>query len=93
MNHPDTGKPIIGFRLPRWDEALELVHQLSLELDDMHYAAWDVALTEDGWKMIEGNACGMFIWQIPLCKGFREEFEQIISELGLEKYLEPQEQQ
>lgn len=88
VTHPDTGKPIIGFRLPRWDEALELIEQMALKLDDQHYGGWDIGLTEDGWKMVEGNACGMFIWQIPLCEGFRSEFEQMVHELCLESCLQ-----
>ena len=80
--HPDTGAQIVGFKIPRWDEAIALVKEIATVLEGQHYAGWDLALTPDGWKMIEGNACGMFIWQMPMNRGFRAELEQICADLN-----------
>ena len=53
--HPRSGKPFPGFRVPRWDEAVALVLQAAREVPDMRYIGWDVAVTEEGVCLIEGN--------------------------------------
>lgn len=76
--HPDTGKTILGFRIPRWEEAKDLAVRLANVLPDMNYCGWDLALTDDGWVMVEANGKGLFIgFQMPMQEGFRDEFEEI----------------
>ena len=55
--HPDSGEQIVGFRIPRWDEAMALVKELAMKTED-RYTGWDIALSKDGWVMVEGNDCG-----------------------------------
>ena len=73
--HPDSGEQIIGFRIPKWEEAKTFVAELTKVLPDNHYTGWDIALTENGWVLVEGNRRGQFVWQIPLQKGSRDEIE------------------
>ena len=56
--HPDTGTQIVGFRLPQWSEALSLVRQMALKMEGSTLIAWDIAYSERGWLMVEGNAVG-----------------------------------
>ncbi len=53
--HPKTGASVAGVELPYWEEALETV----LELADKHRPArlvgWDVIISPDGPRVIEGN--------------------------------------
>ena len=49
------------------------------------YAGWDLALTEKGWVMVEGNARGQFVWQIPMQKGFMKEANQILKRLKMKE--------
>lgn len=52
--HPDTGRKIRGEVLPFWREVIELskkVHQHFKTID----IGWDIALTEDGLTVLEGN--------------------------------------
>lgn len=54
--HPDSKIKFKGFQIPRWKELIEFVKGLSSEIKDMHCVGWDLALTDDGWVLVEGNA-------------------------------------
>ena len=75
--HPDTGKDIVGFKVPQWEDAKSLIKNVAEVLPEVRYVGWDIALTNKGWVLIEGNEKGQFLWQIPRKEGFREEFECI----------------
>ena len=79
--HPDTNVKIVGFKVPRFDEALQLVKQLAQVLPKVRYVGWDIALRPDGWVMIEGNDKGQFGFQYPKQEGFAEELNKLKSEL------------
>ena len=82
--HPDTGEKIVGFQIPRWDEAVDLASKLCQVVPKVRYVGWDMALTEKGWVVIEGNDKGMFEGiQMPLQKGFRPRLEKILSEINI----------
>ena len=84
--HPDTGKTILGYQIPRWEEARQLVAQLSDVFTEMRYCGWDLALTDQGWVMVEANSKGLFIgFQLPTQEGCREEFERLKHACGYEK--------
>lgn len=81
-DHPDTGIKLIGFQIPFLDEAIELAKELALIVPSNRYTGWDLAHTEKGWVLVEANSYGGFvIWQIPLQKGFRSEWENIIKRI------------
>lgn len=70
--HPDTGETIVGFRIPRWDEAISMAKELSRILPECRFVGWDLALTDKGWVMVEGNAHGQFVgFQLPRLQGIR----------------------
>jgi len=79
--HPDTNEKLVGFKVPRWDEAIELVKELAQIVPDNRYSSWDLALTENGWVMVEVNAKGQFIWQYATKTGFRNEITNILNEI------------
>jgi len=85
--HPETGHQLIGYTIPRWDEAVALAKELAKTIEGNHYAGWDLALTDDGWVMVEGNARGQYLWQIPTQVGFREELDGIMEKLGLKSVM------
>lgn len=76
--HPDTGVAIKGFKIPRWDECVALAKELALKLDCLEYVGWDLALSRDGWVVVEGNSNGNFNAQWMLGKGLKYEMEDII---------------
>ena len=64
--HPGTGISLDRFRLPRWSEAMELVKTGQRCFPMLPTLGWDVALTEEGPRIIEANAR----WDPPLYAPF-----------------------
>lgn len=81
--HPDNGFPLVGFRVPCWKEAFDFARQLALANQDVHYAGWDLALTKDGWVLVEGNPRAQMIFQISEGKGCKNELIEICNRLGI----------
>lgn len=82
--HPDSGLQLIGYEVPKWNEAVNLVKELVNVLPDQRYMGWDLALTDSGWVMQEANDRGAFVgFQLPIHKGFKSEIEKIVKELGI----------
>ena len=82
--HPETHYKLIGYQMPRWDEAKELAKELARVMPDNHYCGWDLALTDNGWVLQEANDRGEFVgFQLPTQKGFRKELMSILEELGV----------
>jgi hypothetical protein len=55
LTHPVTGAPIAGRVLPRWDEVLDIAHRAHSTFSDHIAIGWDIAILDDGPKLIEGN--------------------------------------
>ena len=53
--HPTTGVVFHGFQIPCFAEAKELVLKAALESDKIKMVGWDVAISENGPLIIEGN--------------------------------------
>ncbi len=75
--HPDSGEVFKGRQLPRWDELVALVEELARVVPEQKYVGWDLALTSEGWCMIEGNDRAMFT-AVQMCeqKGLRPVIEE-----------------
>ncbi|MBR2177471.1 MAG: hexapeptide transferase [Clostridia bacterium] len=54
--HPITGTDIIGFHVPMFDEAVELVKKAAEVIPQVGYVGWDVAISDQGPVIIEGNS-------------------------------------
>lgn len=53
--HPDTQSRFAGKTLPNWNKVLFTVKQAAQVIPGLPYVAWDVAITEEGCSIIEGN--------------------------------------
>ena len=54
---------------------LALVQELSDALPQLKYVGWDLALTPNGWCVVEGNGNGgQIIYQVVAGKSIREDF-------------------
>ncbi len=53
--HPTSGTRLIGFEIPYFAEAVELVKKAALVVPGMRYVGWDIAITEKGPILVEGN--------------------------------------
>lgn len=83
--HPDSNKALIGFTIPRWEEAVALAKELAKTLPDAGFVGWDLALTKNGWVMVEGNASPLIIYQIAVAKGLRPELCRIKEKFECQK--------
>lgn len=82
--HPDTKHPLVGFKVPKYKEALEFCKELAMVVPSNRYCGWDIALTDEGWVMQEGNwQGGVVAFQCPMQKGCRQLLDGIMAELGL----------
>lgn len=53
--HPSTGVVFKGFQIPRWEEVKAMVYDACRMHPEMTVIGWDVAITEEGPLLIEGN--------------------------------------
>lgn len=53
--HPKSKVKFDGFKIPYWEEAKKLVLDASKVNNNIHMVGWDVAITDDGPTLIEGN--------------------------------------
>lgn len=49
------GRNEIGMSIPYWNEVIEMVERASLKVPQIHYVGWDIAITDKGPIMVEGN--------------------------------------
>ena len=78
--HPDSKVAFRGFRVPRWTDLIELVKKAHLALpDNQVYVAFDFALSEKGWCLVEGNWGDWILQQTSLNKGFKNEFVSFLN--------------
>lgn len=59
-NHPDSNKKIIGKTIPKFNEAINLIREISKIDPNCITAGWDLALTDDGWVLVEANSLSTF---------------------------------
>lgn len=53
--HPTTGFKLIGFKVPMYKEAVELVKKAAVLHEHVRYVGWDIAITDKGPIIVEGN--------------------------------------
>lgn len=54
-NHPITKTLILGFKIPFWDEIVEMITEAAWIVPQVRTVGWDVAVTQEGPLIIEGN--------------------------------------
>lgn len=53
--HPTSHIKFIGFQIPKFKEAVALVKEAAKEIPEVRQVGWDVAITEKGPAIVEGN--------------------------------------
>ena len=53
--HPISGVQFLGFDIPNWDKAIELVKTAHMQLPQCQLLGWDIAITQIGADIIEAN--------------------------------------
>ena len=76
IQHPITGIAIVGFGVPFWKESLNMVKEAALLHKENRSIGWDVAITNEGPELLEGNHnwCKL-LWQLPVKKGLKSKLE------------------
>ena len=83
---PDSSIKFTGFQLPLWEEAKDLAVRAALAFPHAHSVGWDIAFTENGPFLVEGNAswgafqrtCRTGLWQ----GAYRETVERLLAQQG-----------
>jgi hypothetical protein len=57
--HPDTGREMVGIRIPDWERAVQLVLDAARHFPGLRYQSWDLALGDSGPTVLELNARGL----------------------------------
>lgn len=78
-SHPITGIKLKGFQVPEWNKVIEVVKRAALLHPQNKSIGWDVAITESGVDLIEGNHnwCKL-LYQLPVKKGLKSELVKYI---------------
>lgn len=53
--HPGSDKLVVGMKIPMWDRVLEVVTEAAKRIPQIRYIGWDIAITNEGVEIIEGN--------------------------------------
>lgn len=72
-SHPDSKIQFKGWQVPKWNELLQVAEKAHRIIPHQKYIGWDFALTDNGWRLIEGN-WGQMVGQYATKKGVKDEF-------------------
>ena len=53
--HPDTNIIMLGYKIPNWELVIKESERAAEKLPQIRIIGWDVAITNDGVELIEGN--------------------------------------
>lgn len=84
--HPMTNTDIVGFKVPKYKEAVKLALKASKVVKEIRYVGWDIAITDKGPVIIEGNEYpGHDIYQLPVHRtnniGVLPKFEEALGKI------------
>lgn len=82
FKHPDSGTVFKGYKLPEWNQLLDVAIKTASELPGIRTIGWDFAHTDKGWVIVEGNAMSQIeVLQIPMQRGMRKDFEHYFRDM------------
>ena len=82
IEHPDSGVTFKGAQLPEWSQMLELCKGAAEKVPDMGFLSFDMAYTDEGWKLIEVNGIGQLIGpQMVYKRGIKEDIKRYLDEM------------
>ena len=77
--HPISGQIFPGLQIPFWEEAKAAVLSAAKEIPNIRYIGWDVAITETGVCVIEGNSrADPCVRQFVDRRGWYEELKKLL---------------
>lgn len=58
ITHPGSNIQMVGFRLPNFDQLKQLILEISQKVPQARFVGWDIAITPDGYELVEMNCPG-----------------------------------
>lgn len=72
--HPNSGVIFKGYSFPQWNEMKSMCCEMANMIPNVRCIGWDMALTDNGWVVVEGNGATQFIGpQIVFKRGIKQE--------------------
>ena len=85
-SHPDTQVPLSGYQVPCWDNLRKMLKEMAMLCPDCHTIGWDMALSEKGWVVVEGNYGPEILFQYVAREGIYEDFLRIRKRLHAKRF-------
>lgn len=83
IKHPITGKQILGYKIPYWEECKKYVEKAARHIPSVRYVGWDIVIMENGdFLLIEGNDNADHDFQQLHNKGLWKEYKAILKDLS-----------
>lgn len=80
--HPLTGKQIVGFQIPCWEECKLFVEKAARMIPTVRYIGWDVVIGVNGnFSLIEANDNADHDFQQLYNKGLWKEYRKVLSKI------------
>ena len=80
--HPISGKPIVGFQIPFWQECKLFIEKVAKITPQIRYVGWDVVVLPDGcFSLIEANDNADHDGQQIHNKGMWKQYRTLINKL------------
>lgn len=77
--HPTSNICILGFELPQWNEAVNLIREMATYRKGTTLISWDIAYSDKGWCMVEANDNGDWsLLQSNFCIGKKKELYNLM---------------
>lgn len=64
--HPITKEKIKNIKIPYFNETKQMIIELAENIKEINYIAWDIAITNNGPVLIEGNPYPGYYYQFPI---------------------------
>ena len=84
VTHPDTGLTLKGYQLPEWERMLAICREMAFMEPNNKWIGWDMAHTDKGWVIIEGNSLSEAIGpQSTSQHSIRSKLEELMKDVDL----------
>ena len=71
---------MLGYKIPMWDQVIEICERASEKLPQVGFVGWDVAITQDTVQLIEGNCSADYeLYEYLGNTGFYEKIKAILN--------------
>ena len=82
--HPDSKKKFIGYQMPEWDKLKKVCLEMSAMIPEIKFIGWDLAHTNNGWVLVEGNGMSQMIGpQTVFKRGIKQEVYKLMRDMDL----------